>query len=100
MVGLKQFEASLLYVPYLLACPGRVAPDEILHQQGDVFQPVTQWRHFDRKHIEPIEKVWPEGAGDRGLLQIPVGRSDYPDVSGNRFAASHAFKLSFLQDSQ
>src|SRR5258708_24541092 len=37
--------------------------NEMVGEQPQVLQPLTQWRHFDGKDTEPIVQVEPEASG-------------------------------------
>ena len=60
----------------------------------------AQGRNADFHHAKTIVEVLAEGTGGDGLLQVPVGCRDDPDIdrAGPRF--THAHDLALLQDAE
>src|SRR5512134_2407148 len=55
---------------------------------------------MDRDDVETIIQVPAELPGAQGLLEVPVGGGDHPDVGALRPAAAHALELPVLEDAQ
>src|SRR6202008_591256 len=87
-VRLKQFQAPFVYTADVLSYFPRVTIDEVLNQHGNIFQPVPQRRHLDRKNVEPVKEVAPEHARSNGSLQIAVSSSDHPNIRPDRASST------------
>src|SRR5713226_8211159 len=61
VVGLQQIQGLLVDRSDISARPVGVALHEILDQDQNVVFPFSQRRHFDGKHIQPIEESLAEG---------------------------------------
>jgi hypothetical protein len=73
---------------------------EISHQQGNVFAIVSHRRDTDRKYIQTVEQIAAEFAIHDHLLQVPVGRSDKPDIDSSGMRAAQALEFALLQSAQ
>src|SRR5262249_60184766 len=82
--------------------PGRlrVAVDEILEEEWDVFSPLAQRRDVDREPVQPVEQIAPKGAGIDGRLQVAIGRRDDAHVGANGLGSTDALEFTLLEDSQ
>src|SRR5207245_7627788 len=67
---------------------------------GDVIRPLSQWWDLNRKHIEPVVKVFTKAARRHFLLQVPIGRSDDPHIREPRPVLAHALVTLLLQDAE
>ena len=76
------------------------AAEEVVHQQGDVVDPLAERRNADRQHVEPVEQVLAEAAGGGQRFQVLVGGGDEADVGVDRGVAADALELLFLQQPQ
>ncbi len=76
------------------------APQEVVHQQRDVVDPLAERRNADREDVQAVEQVLAEAARRGQRFQVLVGRGDEPHVGVDRGVAAHAFELSFLQQPQ
>ena len=72
----------------------------MLDQKRDVLTPLPQWWNGDRKNIEAVEEIRPEGALQNHLVQVLVGGGDEPNVNTDGSAASKPLVLLLLQNSQ
>jgi hypothetical protein len=57
---------------------------EILDQDQNVVFPFSQRRHFDGKHIQPIEEILAEGPIRYGGVQVAIRGSNNANVDSNR----------------
>src|SRR5262245_9969490 len=73
---------------------------KVLDEEWDIIATVTQWRHVDWHHIEPIKQVITKGALGDHLPEILVGGGDNPYIRPNRFTAPDPLKFSLLQHPQ
>ncbi len=80
--------------------PGGVALHEILNQHENVVFPMSEGRHLNGKHVQPVEQVAPECPIRDGCLQIAIRRGDNANVDTDGLAASNSLEFPFLQDSQ
>src|SRR6266478_10069877 len=83
-----------------LSCFTRIAIDEVLNQQGNVFLPFTQRRHFDRENVEPVKEVTPECARSDGRLQIAIRGRNHSNISPNGCSSTDTLEFMFLQNTQ
>src|SRR5258705_12367902 len=73
---------------------------KVFSKQQDIWLSFPQWRHKNRKHIEPVVKIFAKLALGDGLFQELVGSDDESHVDLDCFSTAESFKLSFLQHSQ
>src|SRR3990172_3611095 len=74
-----------------------VLADEVLYQKGDVVAALAQGGQRDGNHVQAVVQVLPEGALLHGLLQVPVGGGDDPDVDLDGPGAPHPLDLPLLE---
>src|SRR5882762_169925 len=72
----------------------------MLCQKGDVICTLSQCGDLNRKHIEPVVKVFTKAARRHFLLQVTIGRSDYPHIREPRPILADALITLLLQDSE
>src|SRR5712672_3114183 len=72
----------------------------MLCQNGDVIDPLSQWWDLNRKHIEPVVKVFTKAARRHFLLQVTIGCSDDPHIREPRPILAHALVTLLLQDAE
>ena len=72
----------------------------MLHEQGQVFEPVPQWGQAQGDDIQAVEQVFPESSVLHLLLQIPVGGRHDAHVHGDGGGAADAADLPFLEHAQ
>jgi hypothetical protein len=72
--------------------------NEMVCQQAEVLQPLTQRWHFDWEDAEPIVQVESKAARFSFGEQVAVGGRDQPHLDGARAVIAEALELSFLQD--
>ena len=74
--------------------------DKTLHEQRNVFAAFAHRRQVDRNNIQPVIKIFTEGAVLYHLLEIGAGGGNDSDVDLYGAVSAHALKLAFLQDAQ
>ena len=84
----------------LLAGLTREAPQECLHQLGDVVRALAQRRQRDREHVQSVIEVLAELPARHHLGQVAVGGRHHPHVDADRLVAAHPFELTLLQHTQ
>ena len=70
---------------------------EVVGQQRDVLRPVLEVRQRDRDDVQPVVEVLAEGPLLDGLLEVPVGGGDHPDVDLDGPGAPDALDLPLLE---
>src|SRR6516165_5497173 len=78
----------------------RVMIDEVIDQQRQVGDSLTQRREVDRHSVDAEEEVEPEGSGLHLRPQVAVGGGDEPGINGSGFVSTHADEGSVLQHLQ
>src|SRR5271157_5469409 len=71
---------------------------EVPDEQWNVALALSQRRHGQRKHVQPIVKVAAKLASVDHLLQIPVRGGHQPDVDAYGAISTQPFELLFLND--
>src|SRR6266852_6586913 len=84
----------------LLIHPSGINLDKMCDQCRNVFPALPQRWQRDRKHIQTVVEVAAKFVALHHVTQIPVGRSDEPNVHLMSPSAAQAFELLFLQDTQ
>src|ERR1041385_7254220 len=84
-------------MPDVLSRRFRISPDEVLHQQRDVFRPFAERRYRNRKHVQAVEKILAEGSAIHRRLQVPIGCSNQANVYLYWLIASYTLELPLLQ---
>ncbi|MGC2185783.1 MAG: hypothetical protein WA637_21120, partial [Terriglobales bacterium] len=69
-------------------------------QKLNVFAPFAQWRDFDRKHPQPVEKVLAKLIVADHAFQIPMCGRNQTNINVDGPGTSETFKLLFLQGTQ
>jgi hypothetical protein len=82
------------------AALGRELAEVVLREQADVVAALTQRRHRQRQHVEPVVQVLAEGARGHGGLEIDVGGRDHAHIDLDRARAADAIDGAFLQEAQ
>jgi hypothetical protein len=95
-----QIERPLVHAPNRLARLSRVPIDEVLDQHGNVLSSVPQRRNLERKHVQPIKEILPEGAAVHRRAQVAIRRGDDAHVDLNRLSAPDSLELPLLQHPQ
>src|SRR5262249_32454736 len=96
VVGLDEIESARVDGADALADPTRIALDEVRREQREVTASLSQWRHFDRKDVQPIEQIAAKSAGVHRRLQIAIRRRNHPNVDLDRAHASDALEFALL----
>src|SRR5262249_31476713 len=91
MLGLEQLQTLAVDGSDLLPRFPCEALDEGFDQQGNIFPSLTQWRHGNRKDIEPVKKIVTDRARSHSSLEVTVRGGEYPHVYSNWLGASDAF---------
>src|SRR5581483_2594814 len=86
------------FCPRLLRLLQRL--QDVVDNGGNVPGPLTQRRHADAHHVEPVIKVFPEGLGPDHFLDVLVGRGNDADVDPNGVGASDALDFALLEHAQ
>ena len=73
---------------------------EILDQHQDVVFPFSEGRCLDRKDVQTIKQVLPEGPAVDGGLQVTIRGGDEPNVDTDGLRASNPFEFPFLEHPQ
>src|SRR5438093_44263 len=75
-------------------------PDEMAHEQRNVFRALTQSRHLNGKNIQPVVEVATKVILCHHPFQVAMGRNHQPSVDFRRPCAPQAFEFPLLQDAQ
>src|SRR6185369_8608645 len=70
----------------------------MIDEQRDIILALPEWRHRDRKNIEPVKQVFTELAISDRFPQIPVGSSDDPHIDLDGAGAAKSLELPVLND--
>src|SRR3990167_1352595 len=73
---------------------------EVRGEQRNVFASRSQRRHLDGEDVQTEVQVLPEAARLRFPREVPVGRSDDPNVDMLRALITDWLELALLQDPQ
>src|SRR5260221_11670683 len=73
-------ETLLINIEYVLMIQGGVLPHEIVDQHGQILEPLAQWRHWNREHVEAVEKGFPQLAPTHRLPDLAVTSWQHSDV--------------------
>src|SRR6266699_2661677 len=84
----------------VLARFSRIAIDKIFHQQNNVLSSFSKWRNLNRKNLEPIKQITPEGPAGHGCVQVTIRGGDDTNVDLDGLGASDPLEFPFLKDSQ
>src|SRR5262249_26494772 len=74
-----------------------VASNEVLDEQRNIFGSLAQRRNYDRKNIQPVEKVGAEGSRRHRSPQVTIGCRDHPYINRDWMIAPHPLKFLLLQ---
>jgi len=74
--------------------------NEMVGQEHDVGPAFSQWRHDDRKDIEPIVEILAEFSLPDGYRQVLVRCGNDSYIRLDRCISANPLKLLFLNDSQ
>src|SRR6185436_14568217 len=66
-------------------------------QQWNVLDAFAQRRYFDRKDVQPVEKVVAKRTLGNPLLKVPVSRRNDSDIHLNRLRTPQAFDLTLFE---
>src|SRR5579863_2022872 len=81
----------------LLVHPFRGFFNKMLDEQRDVLLSLAQGREEDLDDVEPIIEVLAKSPRRHQGENVPVGRSDDPDIDSNGFTSPHPLELLFLK---
>src|SRR5580765_3716284 len=84
----------------VLARFSRMAIDKIFHQQSNILSSFPKRRNLNRKNLESIKQITPEGPAGRGCVQVTIRGGDDTNVDPDRLGASDPLEFPFLKDSQ
>src|SRR5215467_1995503 len=79
---------------------GRIGetPNEILHEQWNIFRSFSQRRNRDWKDVQPVEEILAKSSGRDSGLQVAIRCRDQANVYLDRIIAPHTLEFSFLED--
>ena len=100
IVGLERLERAVIEPLGAHAEPRRHDTQEMLHQLGDIGNPLPQRRDLDDVHVEPVVEVVPEALLHDLRFEVPVGRGDYPRRDRYRAIATQPRDFAVLQHAQ
>jgi hypothetical protein len=69
-------------------------------QQCDVVAALSERRHAQRHHVEPVIQVAAELAGAHQVLDVAIGGRDHPRPDARRARIADAPHLAVLQEAQ
>lgn len=72
--GLEVLERALVHAADRLTGLTRIAIEEVVDQQRDVFPSLPQRRYLEGEHVQSIEQVLPELSTLDLRIQVAVGR--------------------------
>src|SRR5258708_5863799 len=75
-------------------------PDEVLHEQWNIFRSLSQRRNGDWKDIQPVEKILAEGSGSDGGRQVSIRCRYQADIDRDRMITADSLEFAFLQHPQ
>ena len=65
-------------------------------QRRNIGDTGRQGWHLDRKDIQPVEEIGPEGTCLHFRMQVAIGRGDHPHIDFRRMGAADPFEFPFL----
>src|ERR1700680_4467411 len=92
----EQLQSLLADFSNSLAQLSGVPLNEIFNQFRNVFASLTQRRHLDRKHIQPVEQIHSKCARGGGSLEGAVCRGYHPDGRRKWVSATEPAQFALL----
>src|SRR5262245_12913422 len=83
-----------------LAVRGGELPKEMVDEEGNILDPLTQRGDFDHEYRDAIVKVLPERPPRYRRFEVAVGRRDEPYVRPDRLSSADLRELAHLYDAQ
>src|SRR5215470_10939657 len=77
-----------------------VEPAEMTNQLRNILLPLPQSRHLDRKHFQPIIKIFSKPALSYHQSQVAVGGCDQANIHFVSLVATKPLEFLLLQDTQ
>ena len=77
-----------------------VPAQKLAHEQWDVFPTVPERGHDNPEHVKSVEQVFPESALHYRVTQVPVRRSNNPDVRLDRALPAQAVEPLLVNQAQ
>ena len=71
--------------------------DKLVQQHWNIFGPLSQSRHLNRKDIEAIVEILPKLTRSNHLFKVAMGRGDNPNIGLQCFCTTNALEASLLQ---
>src|SRR5713226_9955468 len=84
----------------VLAGFSRIAIDKIFHQQSNILSSFSKRRNLNRKDLEPIKQITPEGSAGYRSIQITIRGGDHTNVDLDGLRSSDPLEFPFLKDAQ
>src|SRR5216684_7371821 len=100
MVGLYLLQRALADMTDVLAGSFGEPPDEVLHEQWNIFRSLSQRRNRDWKDVQPVEKILAEDSGGDCSRQVTIGRRYQAHIYRDRTITAHSLEFAFLQHPQ
>ena len=76
------------------------APEEILHEVGNILEPVAQRGQMNDEGTEAVEEVLAKPLLAHGLFEVAMRGGDDADIHGKGFLAAHPLNAPFLKHPQ
>src|SRR4030095_5289961 len=100
LICLEELHRPTLDRPDFLGFSSRIAVDQIFDEQGNVTHAISQRWDLDRKHIQPIKEILPEGAGGHGRLEVAIRCGQNSDVDRDRMTTADTLQFPLLEHAQ
>src|SRR5258708_39931135 len=84
----------------VLACFSRIAINKIFHEQSNILFSFSKRRNLNRKNLEPIKQITPEGSVGYRSIQISIRGGDDTNVDLDGVGGPDPLEFSFFNDSQ
>ena len=78
----------------------RISPDKAAREHLQILAPLTQRRHLDVNHVEPIEQIFAKSSPLDCVFEIRIRQSEQPRVNFDRLAPAQPFELAVLDHPQ
>ena len=72
----------------------------MVDQGGDIVLPLPERRDGHHDDVQAVEEVLPEGPLLHPLLQVPVRRTDHPDIGAERLVPAETLELMLLEEAE
>src|SRR4030095_16256036 len=100
VVALEPVQSCTIDTLDPLAHSLRRFPRQVFGKKPDVLLALTKRRDLDRKYVQAVEQIGPEGAAPHFFGEVPVGGRDHTRIYPDGVRTSNAFEFLFLKHSQ